>query len=161
MALLKDPGPLPVRAKIEGVLFFPQKRYYCGPAALAIALAWTGLPMTMEDMVPQVYTPAGKERLPPTWFRRLAVMAASRCALRVSGTFLARLRPAIRCWCSRTSPSTSSRSGISRLSSATTLSVGPYPPFRSRQASHLRAYMGSDRSLGGGRAARGDAGRHR
>ena len=60
MALLKDPGPLPVRAEIEGVPFFPQKGYYCGPAALAMALAWTGLPVTMEDMVPQVYTP-GRE----------------------------------------------------------------------------------------------------
>ena len=27
MALLKDPGPLPVRAEIEGVPFFPQKGY--------------------------------------------------------------------------------------------------------------------------------------
>ncbi len=60
MALLEAPGALPVRAEIVGVPFFPQKRYYCGPAALAMALAWTGLPVTMEDMVPQVYTP-GKE----------------------------------------------------------------------------------------------------
>jgi hypothetical protein len=60
MALLKDPGALPDRAKIANVPFFPQQRYYCGPAALAMALAWTGLSVTMEDMVPQVYT-SGKE----------------------------------------------------------------------------------------------------
>ena len=56
MALLKEPGALPIRAEIEDVPFFPQKQYYCGPAALATTLAWTGLGVTMEDMVPQVYT---------------------------------------------------------------------------------------------------------
>ncbi len=60
MALLEAPGALPVRAEIQEVPFFPQKRYYCGPAALAMALAWTGLPVTTDDLVPQVYTP-GKE----------------------------------------------------------------------------------------------------
>lgn len=58
--LLKQPGGLPPRAEIAEVPFFPQERYYCGPAALAMVLAWSGLPVTAEDLVPQVYTP-GRE----------------------------------------------------------------------------------------------------
>jgi len=60
VTLLKSLGALPDRTEVAGVPFFPQKRYYCGPAALAMALAWTGLPVTADDMVAQVYTP-GKE----------------------------------------------------------------------------------------------------
>ena len=60
MALLEARGALPVRAEIPDVPFFPQKRYYCGPAAIATALAWTGLAVTADDMVPQVYTPGKK-----------------------------------------------------------------------------------------------------
>lgn len=55
--LVQDPGALPVRAEIEDVPFFPQEAYYCGPAALAMVLAWSGLPVTQDDLVPQVYTP--------------------------------------------------------------------------------------------------------
>lgn len=58
--LIEAPGELPPRAEIAEVPFFPQERYYCGPAALAMVLAWSGLPVTQEDLVPQVYTP-GKE----------------------------------------------------------------------------------------------------
>lgn len=57
MQLVKDPGALPPRAEVENVPFFPQERYYCGPAALAMVLAWSGLPVTQDDLVPQVYTP--------------------------------------------------------------------------------------------------------
>ena len=60
MALLAKPGALPAHAEISDVPFFPQERYYCGPAALATALTWTGLPVTAEGMVSQVYTPAKK-----------------------------------------------------------------------------------------------------
>ena len=51
---------LPEQAEVAGVPFFPQEKYYCGPAALAMALAWTGLPVSQEDVAPQVYTP-GRE----------------------------------------------------------------------------------------------------
>ena len=54
---MRDPGALPVRAELTSVPFFPQELYYCGPAALAMVLAWSGLPVTQEDMVPQVYSP--------------------------------------------------------------------------------------------------------
>jgi len=63
--LLQDPGDLPPRAHVEGVPFFPQERYYCGPAATAMALAWTGLPVTQEDLAAQVYTPGREGTLQP------------------------------------------------------------------------------------------------
>ncbi len=63
--LLDDPGVLPPRAMVDGVPFFPQERYYCGPAAVAMALAWTGLPVTQDDLVPQVYTPGREGTLQP------------------------------------------------------------------------------------------------
>jgi hypothetical protein len=51
---------LPPRAEVAGVPFFPQEEYYCGPAALAMALNWSGLPVTQEEVATQVYTP-GRE----------------------------------------------------------------------------------------------------
>ena len=59
-SLVASPGDLPARAEVASVPFFPQERYYCGPAALAMALAWSGLTVTQDDLVSQVYTP-GKE----------------------------------------------------------------------------------------------------
>lgn len=38
--------------------FFPQKKYQCGPAALATVLSATGISVTPEQLVPQVYLPA-------------------------------------------------------------------------------------------------------
>ena len=55
--LVQDPGDLPPRAEVADVPFFAQERYYCGPASLAMVLAWSGLPVTQEDLVSQVYTP--------------------------------------------------------------------------------------------------------
>jgi tetratricopeptide (TPR) repeat protein len=63
--LLNEPGALPPRAMVDGVPFFPQEKYYCGPAAVAMALAWTGLPVTQDDLVPQVYTPGREGTLQP------------------------------------------------------------------------------------------------
>lgn len=58
--LLEDPGGLPLRAELTEVPFFPQEKYYCGPAAFATVLAWSGLPATQESAAAQVYTP-GRE----------------------------------------------------------------------------------------------------
>ena len=55
--LQANPGNLPRRAEVANVPFFPQEKYYCGPAATAMMLAWTGLAVTQEDMATQVYTP--------------------------------------------------------------------------------------------------------
>ena len=59
-SLLADPGGLPVRAEVAKVPFYPQEKFYCGPAAMAMALTWSGLPVTQEDIATQVYTP-GRE----------------------------------------------------------------------------------------------------
>jgi hypothetical protein len=58
--LLETPTALPPRAEVGGVPFFPQEKYYCGPAALAMVLSWSGLPVTQEEIAAQVYTP-GRE----------------------------------------------------------------------------------------------------
>lgn len=58
--LIEDPGGLPAKAEIAAVPFFPQERLYCGPAALATVMAWSGLAVAPDELVPQVYTP-GKE----------------------------------------------------------------------------------------------------
>jgi len=70
--LAQDPGDLPPRAEVAEVPFFPQERYFCGPAALAMVLAWSGLPVTQDDLVPQVYTPEREGSL------RSDVLAAAR-----------------------------------------------------------------------------------
>ena len=54
------PGDLPPRVEIAEVPFFPQERYHCGPAALAMVLNWSGQPVSADDLVSQVYTP-GRE----------------------------------------------------------------------------------------------------
>lgn len=48
---------LPATAAVEAVPFFAQDDFYCGPAALAMTLAWSGLDVTQDDLVPVVYTP--------------------------------------------------------------------------------------------------------
>jgi Peptidase_C39 like family/Tetratricopeptide repeat len=60
-SLLENPtAALPLRAKVDGVPFFPQQEYYCGPAALATVLSWSGVPDTQDEAAAQVYTP-GRE----------------------------------------------------------------------------------------------------
>jgi hypothetical protein len=48
---------LPARAEVADVPFYPQEDNYCGPAALAMALGWSGLPVTQDEVAAQVYTP--------------------------------------------------------------------------------------------------------
>lgn len=63
--VLDSPGALPRSAMVEPVPFFPQEAYYCGPAALAMTLAWSGLAETPESLVAQVYTPGREGTLAP------------------------------------------------------------------------------------------------
>ena len=70
--ILEAPGDLPPRVEMSEVPFFPQEQYYCGPAALATVLAWSGLDVTQEDLVSQVYTPGRQGTL------RSDVVAAAR-----------------------------------------------------------------------------------
>jgi hypothetical protein len=64
-AIIASPQDLPSAAKVGSVPFFPQARFHCGPATLAMALAWSGLDVTSEQMVPEVYTPGREGTLPP------------------------------------------------------------------------------------------------
>ncbi len=63
-AVIGSPQNLPPGARVASVPFFPQERFQCGPAALAMALAWSGLPVTSEQLVPEVYTPGREGTLP-------------------------------------------------------------------------------------------------
>ena len=58
--LIDAPTALPPRAEVAGVPFLPQEKYYCGPAALAMVLNWSGVPATQDEIGAQVYTP-GRE----------------------------------------------------------------------------------------------------
>lgn len=58
----RPPG-LPPRAELVDVPFFPQEDYQCGPAALATALGASGVSITPEALVDQVYLPERKGAL--------------------------------------------------------------------------------------------------
>lgn len=51
---------LPQRAAVDGVPFHPQQEQYCGPAALATVLDWSGLPASQDALAREVFTP-GRE----------------------------------------------------------------------------------------------------
>lgn len=52
------PDGVPQRVELEAVPFFPQTEYQCGPAALATTLAHSGVRVTPEELVSQVYLPS-------------------------------------------------------------------------------------------------------
>jgi Tetratricopeptide repeat/Peptidase_C39 like family len=51
---------LPPRAEVDGVPFHPQQEQYCGPAAFATALGWSGLATRQDALASEVFTP-GRE----------------------------------------------------------------------------------------------------
>jgi hypothetical protein len=57
------PPDLAPRAELRDVPFFPQEEYYCGPAALAMVLNATGVKVTSDALVEQVYLPGRKGSL--------------------------------------------------------------------------------------------------
>lgn len=57
------PSDLPVRTELTEVPFFAQEEYYCGPAALAMALNAAGVRVTPESLIEQVYLPGRKGSL--------------------------------------------------------------------------------------------------
>jgi tetratricopeptide (TPR) repeat protein len=57
------PPNLPDVAELAAVPFYPQLDYQCGPAALATVLGATGVKVTPEQLVPEVYLPARKGSL--------------------------------------------------------------------------------------------------
>ncbi|MFP6758618.1 MAG: PA2778 family cysteine peptidase [Alphaproteobacteria bacterium] len=56
-ALINAPGALPLQAEVTEVPFFPQEEFYCGPAALATVLVWSGVAADPEALAARVYTP--------------------------------------------------------------------------------------------------------
>jgi hypothetical protein len=63
-ALKQHPvADLPLQAELTQVPFFPQEDYYCGPAALAMALNAAGVKVSPDDLVGQVYLPGRKGSL--------------------------------------------------------------------------------------------------
>lgn len=56
-AVIAAPGDLPSEAVAADVPFYPQEDNYCGPAALATVLTWSGAPAAPEDVAARVYTP--------------------------------------------------------------------------------------------------------
>ena len=59
-SLTGESSGLPPRAELPGVPFHPQQEQYCGPAALATVLGWSGLPARQDTIATAVYTP-GRE----------------------------------------------------------------------------------------------------
>lgn len=66
------PPNLPPIMELEAVPFYPQSRYQCGPSSLAMALTYSGLPITPEALQGQVYTPSRKGSL------QMAMIGATR-----------------------------------------------------------------------------------
>lgn len=69
---------LPGRVELEGVPFYPQEDYQCGPAALAMALSWSGRSIPPQALVSQVYTPSRQGSL------QAALVGAARRHARVA-----------------------------------------------------------------------------
>lgn len=72
------PEGVPQTVELKSVPFFPQEDYQCGPAALATVLAYSGVPVTPEPLVRQVFVPARHGSL------QLEMLAAARTYGRVS-----------------------------------------------------------------------------
>ncbi len=63
--LQAPPAGLPRHAELSETPFFPQERYQCGPATLAMALGAAGITVTPESLVSQVYVPQREGSLQP------------------------------------------------------------------------------------------------
>jgi len=54
------PPSTPSRVLLTDIPFYAQQKYHCGPAALAMALQWSGVDVTPEKIADMVYTPGRK-----------------------------------------------------------------------------------------------------
>ena len=54
---------LPPQVELDDTPFFAQQRYQCGPAALATVLAASGVEVTADELVPEVYLPGRRGSL--------------------------------------------------------------------------------------------------
>lgn len=60
---MPKPPSTPAKAFLSTVPFYVQKKYQCGPAALAMALGWAGVKTHPDHLVSTVYTPGRKGSL--------------------------------------------------------------------------------------------------
>jgi len=51
---------------ISNVPFYPQEKYQCGPASLAMLLGWSGLSVQPSDLTSEVYSPTLRGSLQPS-----------------------------------------------------------------------------------------------
>ena len=75
---------IPAQHEIASVPFFPQDEYQCGPAALAMVLAWSGLAVEPADLTEKVYTASLKGSLQPAMIA--GARRSGRLAYVISGT---------------------------------------------------------------------------
>jgi tetratricopeptide (TPR) repeat protein len=75
---------IPAQREIASVPFFPQNEYQCGPAALAMVLAWSGLDVEPAELTEKVYTASLKGSLQPAMIA--GARRSSRLAYVISGT---------------------------------------------------------------------------
>jgi len=61
--LQAPPTQIRPKANLEQVAFFPQKKYQCGPAALATVLDYQGKKIAIEELTRRVYIPKRKGSL--------------------------------------------------------------------------------------------------
>jgi tetratricopeptide (TPR) repeat protein len=80
------PDALPTSVLLENVPFFAQQAYYCGPAALAMAMNFHGLRVTQKELARSVYVPDLKGSL----------QAEMRAAIRERGLLAYVLAPNLR-----------------------------------------------------------------
>lgn len=76
------PAAVPVQVELDAVPFVPQAEHQCGPASLAMVLAWLGSPAVPDGLVSQVYSSARKGSLP--WDLTSAARRRGLVAYRVS-----------------------------------------------------------------------------
>jgi hypothetical protein len=80
----KDLTGIPPQREIASVPFFPQDEYQCGPAALAMVLAWSGLAVEPAELTEKVYTASLKGSLQPAMIA--GARRSGRLAYVISGT---------------------------------------------------------------------------
>jgi tetratricopeptide (TPR) repeat protein len=74
----------PPQQEIESVPFYPQEEYQCGPASLAMALAWSGLEVKPAELTDMVYTASRQGSLQPAMIA--GARRFGRLAYVISGT---------------------------------------------------------------------------
>ncbi|WP_245791865.1 PA2778 family cysteine peptidase [Modicisalibacter ilicicola] len=52
-----EEGSIPSSRLLSNVPFHGQRDYQCGPASLAMVLGASGVPITVDELIPQVFTP--------------------------------------------------------------------------------------------------------